>query len=93
MNFDTLFRLFSYISVLCGFVVLWVSGTFGVAETLTFLGVLVGSWFLEKTKWQIGEKVGTALIVAAMPVYFFFYRIHLFQFATTEIMIAGILRG
>ena len=70
MNSEKLFQLLSYTAVLCGFFALWISGIFGVVGTALFMAALVGGWFLDGTKWQIGERIGTALIVLSLPVYY-----------------------
>ncbi|MBK9526949.1 MAG: hypothetical protein IPO41_01170 [Acidobacteria bacterium] len=74
MNFETFFRFISYLAVFCGFLALWVSGTFGVVESLGFVGVIVGAWFLEGSRWQISEWVGTGMIVLALPVFYLAWR-------------------
>ena len=69
MAFEKFFRIISYLSVLCGFLSLWISGTFGVVITGGFLAVMVLAWFLEDSRWQISERLGTVLIVLAIPVF------------------------
>ncbi len=70
---------------------MWVSGTFGVAGTLIFIGVLVVSWFLDGTRWQISERLGTVMIVAALPAYYAAWKYGIFQFADAGTMVAGVL--
>lgn len=91
MNFETLFRSLSYAAVFCGFLAMWVSGTFGLVSTAVFVGVMVGAWFLEGSRWQIGERLGTALIVVALPAGYLAWRFGLFQFADSGAMVAGVL--
>jgi transglutaminase-like putative cysteine protease len=74
MNFDKFFRFISYSAVFCGFLSLWVSGSFGVIGSGLFIAFIIAAWFLEGTKWQLSEKVGTTLIVAAVPVYYLLSR-------------------
>lgn len=91
MSFDALFKLLSYLTVLCGFLALFVSGTFGVIGTSVFLAVLVLAWFLEGSKWQVSERLGTVLIVLALPVYYAAWRYGLFNFGDSGTAVAGVL--
>ena len=61
MNFERFFKILSYAAVFCGFLSLWISGTFGVGGTGLFVAVIVAAWFLEGSRWQITEKIGTPL--------------------------------
>lgn len=91
MRFETLFRVLSYAVVFCGFAALWVSGTFGLFGTALFIGAMVLGWSIEDTKWQISERIGTVLIVAAMPLFYLFWKFRLLEFSSTEAMLPGIL--
>ena len=91
MNFETFFRSISYAAVFCGFLALWVSGTFGLIGTGLFLSVIVVAWFIEGSRWQISERVGTVLIVLALPAYYLAFKFHLISFAGTETLVVGIL--
>src|SRR6187402_620617 len=91
MQFEKFFRLVSYAAVLCGFFSLWISGTFGVFGTAIFGAVMVAAWLIEDTRWQIHEVVGTALIVLALPAYYFAWRFELITLAGNETVLAGIL--
>lgn len=91
MNFEKFFRLVSYAAVFCGFFSLWVSGTFGVVRTGLFVTVIVGAWFLEGSRWQISERIGTALIVLALPLYYLGWRFQIMTPSGGETWIAGIL--
>ena len=63
MSFEKFFRIISYAAVFCGFLSLWVSGSFGLIGTALFISVMAAGWFLEDTRWQISERFGTLLIV------------------------------
>ena len=91
INFEKFFRLVSYTAVLCGFFSLWVSGTFGIVGTGLFVAVLVTGWFLEDSRWQISEKLGTTLIVLALPAYYLAWRYKLIHLYNGEAAVAGIL--
>ncbi|HMT09721.1 MAG TPA: DUF3488 and transglutaminase-like domain-containing protein [Pyrinomonadaceae bacterium] len=91
MNFDRFFRSISYLTVLCGFMALWASGTFGVVSTGLFLSVMVVAWLIEGKRWQLSERVGTTLIVLAIPFYYLAFEFGWFSFTGTEALIGGIL--
>ncbi|MBC7901762.1 MAG: DUF3488 domain-containing protein, partial [Saprospiraceae bacterium] len=91
MNFDKLLKILSYAAVFCGFFSLWVSGTFGVIGTALFVSVMIAGWFLEGSRWQISERLGTVLIVLAMPAFYLGWKFQVFGFTTSEAMVAGIL--
>lgn len=74
MTFETFFRLISFTAVFCGFFSLWVSGTFGPVATVLFLIVIGAAWFLEDTRWQVSERIGTTLIVLALPAFLLAWR-------------------
>lgn len=90
MNFERFFQLISYAAVFCGFLALWVSGV-GVVVTALFLGVMVLAWRLEGSRWQVSEKVGTALIVAALPVFYLLWRFGVIADTNNETWLPGIL--
>lgn len=91
MNFEKLFQLLSYSVVICGFLALWVSGTFGFIGTIAFPAVVVIAAVIEGRRWQVSERLGTFLIVAALPLYYLVWRAGLLQFADNGTMVAGVL--
>ena len=91
MKFEKFFRIVSYAAVFCGFFSLWISNTFGPLVTLCFAGVFAGAWLLEDSRWQIGEKVGTALIVVALPVFYGLWSWNVITPSGGETWIAGLL--
>jgi len=91
MSFEKFFRLISYAAVFCGFLSLAVSGTFSLLGTTLFVAVIVASWRLEDSRWQISERLGTALIVLALPVFYFLWRLQVFGFSNAEVVLPGIL--
>ncbi len=91
MNFEKLFKVLSYAAVFCGFFSLWVSGTFGIVGTIIFVSVMVAGWFLEGSRWQISERLGTVLIVLAMPAYYLGSKFQVYGGSDNGAMIAGLL--
>ncbi|HMQ03297.1 MAG TPA: DUF3488 and transglutaminase-like domain-containing protein [Pyrinomonadaceae bacterium] len=91
MTFETLFKSLSYLVVLCGFLAMWVSGTFGLFGSALFIVVMITAWNLEDTRWQVSERLGTVLIVAALPAYYLAWRFGFFGFSGSGAMVAGVL--
>src|SRR5688500_2505141 len=91
MNFERLFQILSYAAVLCGFFALWISGIFGVLGTGLFLAALIAGWFLERSRYQVSERLGTVLIVLALPAFYLLMRVGFFHSGTSESEIPGIL--
>jgi transglutaminase-like putative cysteine protease len=91
MKFDRTFQVLSYSAVFCGFASLWISGTFGLGSVVLFGVVFAAGIFLERTRWQLSEAVGTVLTVLAIPFYYFLWQLGFFHFSSTEEMLPGIL--
>ena len=91
MDFERLFRILSYATVFCGFLSLWVGNAIGVLGTALFVLTVIAAWFLEDTRWQISERLGTVLIVLALPAYFVLWRLGYFSFGGPESVLPGVL--
>ncbi len=91
MNFEKFFRLVSYAAVFCGFLSLWVSGAFGVVGTLVFVALMIAAWRIEGSRWQISEKLGTVLIVLALPAFALAWKFQIIAFTNSETAVAGVL--
>ncbi len=91
INFETFFRILSYLVVFCGFLSLWVSNGLSLTITFLFLAVLIGSWVLENSKWQISERMGTILIVIIVPLFYIGWKYRIIGAGGSEILIAGML--
>ncbi len=89
MNFDRFFKFISYAVVFCGFLTLWVSGSFGFVITFLFILALIGASILEDTRWQLSERFGTALIFVVVPLFYVGWKYRFF--GTNETAVAGIL--
>jgi len=91
MRFERFFKVFSYLAVFCGFLSLWVTGNFGPVESSLFIVVLVAAWLLDGSRWLLSERIGTVLIVLALPSAYAAFKFGLFSFYGTEAVIAGVL--
>lgn len=84
-------QVLSYAVAFCGFLTLWVSGTFGIAASVLYLGAMAVAWRIEGTKWQISERAGTVMIVLALPIFYLAWRIQVFPAHGAENAVAGML--
>jgi hypothetical protein len=91
MNFDKFFRLISYLCVVCGFLTLLISGGVGIASSFLFLSVIISAWFLEDTRWQISEKLGTASIFIIVPLFYIDWKYQIIGLGTEVVKVAAML--
>ncbi len=70
MNFDRFFKIISYAVVFCGFLTLLVSGGIETISVLLFVSVLITAWFLENSRWQISERLGTIAVFVVVPLFY-----------------------
>ncbi|MFL6337344.1 MAG: DUF3488 and DUF4129 domain-containing transglutaminase family protein [Pyrinomonadaceae bacterium] len=71
MSFESYFRACSYAMVACGVLALAVAGGVGPALALAFAAVLVLSWKLTETRWQLSERAGMVVVLLALPAFYF----------------------
>ncbi|MBX3283703.1 MAG: DUF3488 domain-containing protein [Acidobacteria bacterium] len=81
----------SYAVAFCGFLTLWVSGTFGVVASVLYLGAMAAAWKIEGTRWQISERAGTVMIVLALPFFYLAWRLQVLPDRGAESAVAGML--
>ena len=72
MNFDSFFKFISYTVVFCGFFSLLVSGGIDLISSTLFISVLLVAWFLENSRWQFSERLGTLSIFIVVPLFYIF---------------------
>ncbi|MCA1618690.1 MAG: DUF3488 domain-containing protein [Acidobacteria bacterium] len=70
MSFESYFRASSYAMIACGVLSLAVSGGVGPLLALAFAGVLVISWRLSETRWQLSERAGMVVVLLALPAFY-----------------------
>ncbi|MGI8469255.1 MAG: transglutaminaseTgpA domain-containing protein [Pyrinomonadaceae bacterium] len=88
-DFDRFFKAISYGVVIGGFFSLIASGGVGVFAGALFAAVIILAWFLEKTSWQISERVGTAIIFLAVPLFYLDWKYQISGLNTREMIAAG----
>ncbi|HEY0427670.1 MAG TPA: DUF3488 and transglutaminase-like domain-containing protein [Pyrinomonadaceae bacterium] len=91
MNFDRFFKFISYAVVFCGALSLWISGGAGFFVSALFFTVLISSWFLENSRWQISEKLGTGLMFFIVPLFYIDWKYKLTGFGASDAILAGAL--
>lgn len=70
MSFDTYFRFSSYSLVAVAMLALTLAGGLHFVLAGLFVVVLVVAWKLEGTKWQLSERVGLAVVLLSIPLFF-----------------------
>lgn len=70
MNFLTYFRAFSYAMIAVAMLALVLAGGLSLLLAFVFLGVMIGSWMLEKTKWQLPERYGLGIVLLSIPLFY-----------------------
>jgi len=88
---ETIFRLFSYVVVLSGFIALWAAGAFGTVAFSIYLTLTAIGWRLEYNKKQISERTGTVLTLLSLPLFFALWKIGFFTGGSYEIVLPAIL--
>lgn len=75
MNFDTYFRFTSYATVAAAALALFVAGGIGVWLTIAFAILMLVSWKLEGSRWQLTERMALVAIIVSLPVFYFDWKV------------------
>lgn len=70
MTFLTYFRAFSYAMIGVAMLALVLAGGLDYALALAFLAVMIISWKLEGTRWQLPERFGLAIVLLSIPLFY-----------------------
>ncbi|MDT7778251.1 MAG: hypothetical protein QOC99_763 [Acidobacteriota bacterium] len=70
MSFESYFRACSYAMIASGVLALAVSGGVGAVLAAAFVAVLVVSWKITATRWQLSERAGMFVVLAALPIFY-----------------------
>jgi transglutaminase-like putative cysteine protease len=70
MTFSSYFRAFSYAMIAVAMLALVLAGGLNYGLALAFLVVMIVSWKLEGTKWQLPERIGLAVVLLAIPLFY-----------------------
>lgn len=70
MSFLTYFRAFSYAMIGVAMLALVLAGGLDYGLALGFLVVMIVSWKLEGTRWQLPERIGLAIVLLSIPLFY-----------------------
>lgn len=70
MNFLTYFRAFSYAMIGVAMLALVLAGGLDYGLALGFFVLMVVSWKLEGTRWQMPERIGLAIVLLSIPLFY-----------------------
>lgn len=70
MSFDTYFRVSSYATIVVAAVALALAGGLNLWLISAFAAVVVLSWKLEGSKWQVSERAGLVIVLLSVPLFF-----------------------
>src|SRR5687767_13273207 len=70
MKFLTYFRAFSYAMIGVAMLALVLAGGLDYGLALAFLVVMIVSWKLEGTRWQLPERFGLAIVLLSIPLFY-----------------------
>src|SRR5215211_5352398 len=70
MKFLSYFRAFSYAMIGVAMLALVLAGGLDYGLALGFLAVMIVSWKLEGTRWQLPERYGLAIVLLSIPLFY-----------------------
>ncbi len=90
-QFDGFFAAISYGVVLCGFLSLFSTGDLGLIVSSLFLLAFILAWFLEGSRWQISERIGTVSLFIVVPLVYLGWKFQVIGNGASSSQIAGTL--
>ncbi len=75
MGFGAYFRLMSYATIAAAALALLVAGGVNVWLAGAFAIVMLVAWRLEKTRWQLTERIALVVILLSIPIFYFDWQI------------------
>ena len=70
MKFLTYFRAFSYAMIGVAMLALVLAGGLDYGLALAFLVIMIVSWKLERTRWQLPERIGLGIVLLSIPLFY-----------------------
>jgi transglutaminase-like putative cysteine protease len=70
MKFLTYFQAFSYAMIGVAMLALMLAGGLSYGLALLFFVVMIVSWSLEGTRWQLPERYGLAIVLLSIPLFY-----------------------
>lgn len=78
LKFEQIFKVVSYIVAFSGIFALFISGAISTIVSALAILAFILSWFLENSRWQIKERLGLGLILAAIPLFYIDWKFQIF---------------
>jgi protein-glutamine gamma-glutamyltransferase len=75
MSFAKYFRAFSYAMIAVAMLALVLAGGLDYWLALGFLVLMIVSWKLEGTRWQVPERIGLGIVLLSIPLFYFDWHI------------------
>ena len=69
MNFKTYFQIFSYAMIAVATLALLLAGGLSATLAVLFWLMMVLAWKLERTKWQLSERIVLAVVLLSIPLF------------------------
>ena len=70
MKFLTYFRTISYLMIAVAMLALVLAGGLSYSLALFFVAVMIVAWALEKSRWQVPERIGLAIVLLSIPLFY-----------------------
>jgi len=70
VDFLSYFRAFSYAMIAVAMLALVLAGGLSVPLALMFGIVMIVSWMLEQTRWQLPERYGLGIVLLSIPLFY-----------------------
>ncbi len=74
MTLDAFFRIASYLTIACGAFALVASGGLSASIAAVFAVLLIATWRLEGTRWQLSERAALVIVLAGLPLIYLDWR-------------------
>jgi transglutaminase-like putative cysteine protease len=70
MKFATYFRTISYAMIGVAMLALVLAGGLSVGLAAVFVVIMILSWLLEDSKWQLPERIGLGIVLLSIPLFY-----------------------
>ena len=70
MSFSTYFRTISYAMINVAMLALVLAGGLNYGLALVFFVLMILSWNLEHTRWQLPERIGLGIVLLSIPLFY-----------------------
>ncbi len=88
-NLEKFFQVISYGVSVSALLTLFAAGSIGIFSIAFFLLIVIGAWFLEDSGWQLSEKIGVAVIILIVPLFYLDWKYQMSGFNSRDAFAAG----